>query len=115
MSNWRPEIFAYFDHKATNAYTESLNGLVKHTNRMGRGYSFEVIRARILFGKGAQVEKYSFFNRKGMFADHTGSIRIPTIPHISELPPFYVGTPISTIISQVQTDDFLPDSTRYSE
>ncbi|WP_036213049.1 ISL3 family transposase [Massilia alkalitolerans] len=49
MKNWRKEILNYFDHPITNAYTESLNGVAKVANRMGRGYSFEVIRARILF------------------------------------------------------------------
>lgn len=49
MKNWRKEILNYFDYPITNAYTESLNGVAKVANRMGRGYSFEVIRARILF------------------------------------------------------------------
>lgn len=52
--NWHDEIFAYFDYGFTNAYTESLNGLTKLTNRMGRGYSFEVIRAKMLYPHAAQ-------------------------------------------------------------
>lgn len=51
--NWRTEILAYFDHPVTNAYTEALNGVAKVINRQGRGYTFEVLRARVLFGKGA--------------------------------------------------------------
>lgn len=49
MKNWRPEILAYFDHPISNAYTEALNGVAKQVNRAGRGYSFEVLRARVLF------------------------------------------------------------------
>ena len=49
MKNWRKEILNFFDYPITNAYTESLNGVTKVMNRMGRGYSFEVIRARMLF------------------------------------------------------------------
>jgi transposase len=49
MKNWRKEILNYFDYPITNAYTEGVNGAAKVMNRMGRGYSFEVIRARILF------------------------------------------------------------------
>lgn len=49
MSNWHEEIFAYFENPITNAYTESVNNLAKGMNRMGRGYSFEVIRARMLY------------------------------------------------------------------
>lgn len=49
MKNWRTEILAYFDHPISNAYTEALNGVTKVVNRAGRGYSYEVLRARILF------------------------------------------------------------------
>lgn len=49
MKNWRKEILNYFDYPITNAYTEGVNGVAKVMNRMGRGYSFEVIRARLLF------------------------------------------------------------------
>lgn len=36
MGNWREEIFAYFDHRYTNATTEALNGVIKTVNRTGR-------------------------------------------------------------------------------
>lgn len=49
MKNWRPEILAYFDHPISNGYTEALNGIAKQINRAGRGYSYEVLRARLLF------------------------------------------------------------------
>ncbi len=48
VENWRTEIFAYFDHRYTNAFTEAMNGIVKIINREGRGYRFEHIRAKIL-------------------------------------------------------------------
>ena len=55
--NWQPYILNYFDHPVnqpiTNAYTESLNNLVRVMNRLGRGYSFEALRAKILFSEGA--------------------------------------------------------------
>ncbi|MGH8506920.1 MAG: ISL3 family transposase, partial [Stenotrophobium sp.] len=54
MRNWGDEVFAYFDHPITNAYTESVNNLAKGMNRMGRGYSFEVIRARMLYDAKAR-------------------------------------------------------------
>lgn len=47
--NWREEILAYFDNRITNSYTEALNGITKVANRQGRGYSFEVIRAKMLY------------------------------------------------------------------
>jgi hypothetical protein len=52
VKNWETEIFAYFDHRITNAFTESLNGLARVADRMGRRYSFKVLRAKILYMKG---------------------------------------------------------------
>jgi transposase len=56
-SNWQPYILGYFDHPVTNAYTESLNNLIRVINRLGRGYSFEALRAKILFTEGAHRHK----------------------------------------------------------
>lgn len=58
VDNWRPEIFNYFDTPVTNAITEALNGLAKIANRMGRGYSFEAIRAKMLFGPSKITGKF---------------------------------------------------------
>lgn len=49
VNNWHSEIFAYFDHRLTNAYTEALNGILKLIQRNGRGYSFKAIRAKLLY------------------------------------------------------------------
>lgn len=49
LTEWREEVLAYWTHQVTNAFTESQNHAAKERNRAGRGYSFEVIRARILF------------------------------------------------------------------
>jgi transposase len=64
--NWMPWIMNYFDHRITNAYTESLNNLIRATNRKGRGYSFEALRAKMLFAEGAfKKEKVKpKFNRR---------------------------------------------------
>ena len=49
LKNWEPEVFAYFDHRVTNAFTEAMNGIARVVNRMGRGYSFEALRVKLLF------------------------------------------------------------------
>lgn len=51
VTNWRKEIMNFFDYPATNGYTEAMNGVAKVINRQGRGYSFEMLRARMLFSK----------------------------------------------------------------
>lgn len=51
-TNWEEEILNYFSHgRWTNAATEARNRVIKMTNRLGAGYSFDMIRARALFGK----------------------------------------------------------------
>lgn len=54
LRSWWTEIFNYYDHPTSNAYTESINNLAKVMNRMERGYSFDVIRARLLFDDDAR-------------------------------------------------------------
>lgn len=53
METWGQEIFAYFTlpQAFTNAYTESNNRAIRDAHRLGRGYSFRVLRAKLLFGK----------------------------------------------------------------
>ena len=60
--NWNTEIFNYYnssEKRLTNAYTESVNGLIKMANREGRGYSFDVLRTKMLLTAGVKrAEKY---------------------------------------------------------
>lgn len=49
VENWRTEIFNYFDNKYTNAETESLNNTIREIDRAGRGYTFDVLRKKVLF------------------------------------------------------------------
>jgi len=53
VENWGDEIFAYFSYNGTitNAFTEATNGTLKVANRVGRGYSFSVIRAKVVFAE----------------------------------------------------------------
>lgn len=53
VNNWHSEIFNYFDYPYTNAITESINNLIKSIEKAGRGYTFDVIRAKILYGTKA--------------------------------------------------------------
>lgn len=51
VDRWHREIFTYFEFPATNAFVENRNGLIKMANRAGRGYTFDVIRAKALLMK----------------------------------------------------------------
>lgn len=109
MQNWRQEIFAYFDSGATNAYTESMNGLIKLANRMGRGYSFDVVRARILFAPDSK--KANLF-RQGIFENQSGLMQFPHGGDVSEI---FHGVDISTLVREIESGHFLPISTGNSE
>lgn len=64
MTNWREEIFAFFDVRLTNAYTESLNALVRRMDAVGRGFSFPVLRARLLMAYSAHKREVTSFKRE---------------------------------------------------
>lgn len=49
VRRWRRYIFNYFDHRVTNAFTESKNRDVKSLQRQGRRTSFTILRARLLY------------------------------------------------------------------
>ncbi|MEZ5464450.1 MAG: ISL3 family transposase [Lysobacteraceae bacterium] len=62
-------ILNYFQHRYTNAFTEASNGLSKLIQRMGRGYGFEVLRVKLLYGKRAQsidISEYDVTDDKDM-------------------------------------------------
>ena len=48
FTNWKDEIFNFFECRFTNAFTESANNLIKLIQRQSRGCSFYVVRAKIL-------------------------------------------------------------------
>lgn len=62
LSRRREDILNYFDCPVTNAYTESINRLAKSINRMGRGYTLEVVRAKMLYDTNA-LEKGTMTRR----------------------------------------------------
>lgn len=64
LSNWMPEILNGFDYHVTNAYTESINRYAKDVQRMGRGYSFDVVRAKMLYNAEANKPTTSTIRKK---------------------------------------------------
>ncbi|MEG9372794.1 ISL3 family transposase [Bacillus cereus] len=62
VDNWQVEIFNYFNKRLTNAYTESINSIIRQIERMGRGYSFEALRAKILFNEKLHKKRKPRFN-----------------------------------------------------
>lgn len=69
VGNWHKEIFNYFDHRYTNATTEALNGIIKHTNRTGRGYTFDTLRKKILARDYPSLTTFKEDLEQGYFLD----------------------------------------------
>lgn len=64
FKNWEPLILSYFDHRITNAFSESMNNLIRLMNRIGRGYSFEALRAKVLYTDRLHKVKRPRFNKR---------------------------------------------------
>lgn len=64
--NWEKEIFEYWNHPITNAYTECQNMLTRAIDRIGRGYSFEALRIKLLLApkKTGIITSYRSIRRK---------------------------------------------------
>ncbi len=98
--NWGDEILAYFDHRITNAYTESLNNLIRTTNRIGRGYSFEALRAKILLSENGHKIVRPKFQR----------IRSPDVMERRAFEPEpNLGVDLSTLAEILGKDEIDPD------
>jgi transposase len=78
LRSWWDEIFAYYDVPITNAYTESVNNVAKEMNRMGRGYSFDVIRARVLYDDEARADTRQTLRKKPRKASQAPSSDLHT-------------------------------------
>jgi transposase len=129
FTNWQPWILNYFDHKVTNAYTESLNSLIEVMDRMGRGYSFEALRAKILFTEGIHSRKQARpkFERKRApkpfemgraIPDEVMGYGLPVLEKVLPMnspkvadqnkalpPPKNYGADISTLIRMIETGE----------
>jgi transposase len=101
--NWREPIFNYFDHRVTNAYTEAINGLIKITNRNGRGYSFNVLRAKMLLNRAALSFQRPKYQTKGA-GPVAGSRELPKI----------WGIDIATLMQQIESGHLLSPSTEFA-
>lgn len=109
VGNWSPYIFNYFDHPVTNAYTESLNNLIRVMNRLGRGYSFEALRAKILFSEGSHkvTQPRPKFDRREQSVSYSEMALFSLSDfkestQIEEEPKNY-GADISTLIEMIES------------
>lgn len=111
VENWQTEIFAYFDYRLTNAYTESLNSLVRSVDRAGRGLSFKTLWAKMLFSAGLHRQYRPKYQRPGREKTRPGEGQVDDLQHEAEGEIFSLGAEISTLIEQLQLEGFSSSST----
>jgi hypothetical protein len=76
--NWGDEIFNFFDlversgSKLTNAYTECQNSITRAINSIGRGYSFDALRVKLLLApkKEGIITSYRSIKRRKQQSDN---------------------------------------------
>ncbi len=111
--NWRTELFNYFNNGATNAFTECWNGLAKLENKTGRGYSFAVLRARMIYS-GEVEEYYDRAFGEGIMRQFNLNGVPPTVPHSTFRHRYYRGMSFSTLEELIDHNRFLPLPTRHA-
>lgn len=110
IENWQTEIFAYFDYRLTNAYTESLNSLVRSVDRAGRGLSFKTLWAKMLFSAGLHRQYRPKYQKPGRVKPHSveAGSGLQSETDTDVLTP---GADISIFIEQLQLEGFSATST----
>ena len=115
LRSWWTEIFNHYDCPVSNAYTESINNLAKGMNRMGRGYSFDVIRARLLFDDEARADTRTTIRKKprklAPSAPSMGMGRVvPSYDHLFDMEAeetvIEYGPYIPTLVRKLEAGDF---------
>ena len=69
VDNWDKEIFNYFQYSYTNGVTEALNRVIKDVDRKGHGYTFDVLRAKMLYAP--VKEKIAYIQKKNLTVAET--------------------------------------------
>ena len=93
------DIFNYFECPITNGYTEAMNGIIRAMNRLTRGDSFEILRAKSLY--------YRIMRESGTVVTHTGDtkdISQPVSTMGDRIEKSY-GTPISTLEAMTEREE----------
>lgn len=106
-------IVNYFDHPFTNGYTEAANALVKGMNRMGRGYSFEAIRAKMLYNRKALAKSAVRIDRPVQASSDGFSLGLLTSASMMPVPRTaasyemrYYGPHIPTLVEMLENGEF---------
>jgi hypothetical protein len=106
-------IVNYFDHPFTNGYTEAANALVKGMNRMGRGYSLDAIRAKMLYNRKALAKSAVRIDRPHQASGDqfgmgllTSASMMPVPRSVASQSMRYYGPHIPTLVEMLENGEF---------
>jgi transposase len=108
IENWNQEIFAYFDYRLTNAYTESLNALVRSADRAGKGLTFKTLWAKMLLSAGLHRQYRTKYQRPGREVSRPTANENDVLQHDNANEIFSPGAEISTFVRQLEWE--FPDA-----
>jgi transposase len=116
--NWKTYILNYFDdERITNAFTESFNAKIRRVYRNGRGYTFERLRAKVLFTdqlqKRVDVQEKVKIRKRPTF-EEVGAVRYLCLTTpledeyetIIRLRQTNLGTDMSTLLAKIDAGQF---------
>jgi transposase len=109
IDRWHNEVFNYFDFpQVTNAYAEATNNIIKFRNLIGRGYSFEVLRAKCLYSEGhfkIKMPNYEkqLASRSRILGSMDHSIPLQSYDDYRQI--VVVDVPLLTLIDELQNED----------
>lgn len=115
VENWNNEVFAYFDHRTTNAYIEALNSLKRIIDRIRRGYSFDALRAKILYSNGAHKEEKPKYSRSNFIFGDMDSVSFSqfnkviceqTSTYFIDNHNWNLGVDITTLVQKIEHGEF---------
>ncbi|ATN94326.1 ISL3 family transposase [Lysinibacillus phage vB_LspM-01] len=103
FENWGNEILNYFDLGLTNAYTESLNSIIRKIDQSGRGYSFDVLRAKLLFNEKLHKTRTKRFNREVFHHMYYHDFNRERTVEVEEI--LNYGVDFSTLLAYLEQED----------
>jgi len=110
VDNWHREIFNYFNFRYTNALTESLNKIINEIDNKGRGYTFEILRAKLLYGtRATKLAKYKYIKKDCAPSIPEGAMGFAyrfALPRTEKILVSGSGVEIKTLIEVIERNEF---------
>jgi transposase len=75
--NWETEILNFFEYDLDNSFADNMSGRIRKVERQGRGYSFKVLRKKVLNNFGLVTGSRPPFQHEGWNLERAMMIEMP--------------------------------------